>query len=66
MMEVVAVAQEYNQNLQNGTELKALIAENVQTKSQYTSYVSTGGLIDAYESIKATVTNNDCLTDFRD
>ena len=37
----------------NGSELKALITDNVQTKSQYTSYVSTGGLIDAYESIKA-------------
>ena len=37
----------------NGTELKARIMDNVQSKSQYTSYVSTGGLIDAYESIKA-------------
>ena len=37
----------------NGTELKALIMDNVQAKSQYVSYVSSGGLIDAYESIKA-------------
>ena len=37
----------------NGAEVKARILNNIQTKSQYASYVSTGGLIDAYESIKA-------------
>ena len=37
----------------SGAEVKARIMDNVQAKSQYVSYVSTGGLIDSYESIKA-------------
>ena len=46
----------------NGTELKARIMDNVQAKSQYASYVSTGGLIDAYESIKTMGNIVDTLT----